>query len=468
MKRKLILFAAACILSFAGITAQNTTDNNKKTVNPDDVDDKKDLRFNFNKSGSHYLKLTVTNQVWVRFNESNPGTMVNGVSKPYTFDIGIRRLRFQVIGQLHEKFLVYVQFGINNFNALSARKVGDFFHDAVVEYTPVKIMNKNPEKKGITMFSLSFGAGLTAWTGPSRFSSPGVASFLGADAPLYQQTTNDATDQFLRKLAIYTKGKIWKFDYRFALVDPLTITTSTLYDPNISQYGNFTPIGRSIQTTAYLNYQFFDQEDNQLPYQVGTYHGKKRVLNVGAGYQYQKDAMWYSRTGTDTSFADMFIIGGDVFYDTYLGKNKEWALSLYGAYNYMYYGPKYLRELGPMNPGQSVAAGTATINGTGSAYPMIGTGHVGYIQSGVMFPKKWFSKDGSGTFTMMPYLCAQVAKWDRLNSVMATFDAGINLLFDSHKYKMTINYQNRPVFNNTNFTQMQRNSMVMLQFQIAI
>jgi hypothetical protein len=459
MKRKIIILISTLILSFSSF-AQNT-------VNPDDVDDKKDLRFNFNKSGTHYVKFTVTNQVWIRFNESNPGTLVNSVDKPYTFDIGIRRLRFQIIGQLHEKFLVYVQFGINNFNALSPRKVGDFFHDAVVEYTPVKIMNKNENKKGQTVFSLSIGAGLTAWTGPSRFSSPGVASFLGIDAPLYQQTTNDATDQFLRKLAVYVKGKAWKFDYRFAVVDPLTITTSTLYNPLISQYANFSPIGRSVQTTGYVNFQFLDQEDNQLPYQVGTYLGKKRVLNLGGGFQYQPDAMWYTRTGTDTSFADMFIVGADVFYDTYLGKNKEWGFSAYGAYNYMNYGPNYLRMLGPMNPGQSVAAGTPQINGAGTAYPMLGTGHVGYLQTGVMLPKKWFSKKDNPTFTMMPYFCAQVAKWDRLNDIMATFDAGLNFLFDGHKYKMTINYQNRPVFNNT-FDVMQRNSMVNFQFQVAL
>lgn len=433
-----------------------------------DTLEKKDLRFNLNKAKTHYLKFTVTNQIWIRFNESNPGTIVNQVNKPTTFDIGVRRLRFQVIGQLHDKFLVYAQFGINNFNDLSPRKLGDFFHDAVVEYTPVKIMHKNELKKGQTVFSLSLGAGLTAWTGPSRFSSPSVASFLGIDAPLYQQTTNDATDQFLRKLSIYVKGKAWKFDYRFALVDPLTITTSNLYNPIISSNADFSPIGKSVQTTAYVTLQLLDQEDNQIPYTVGTYHGKKRVLNIGAGYQYQPDAMWYSRTGTDTSFADMFIVGGDVFYDTYLGKNKDWALSVYGAYNYMNYGPNYLRSFGPMNPGQSVAPGTTQLNGPGTAYPMMGTGHVGYFQTGFAFPKKWFSKNSKVNFTLMPYFCTQVAKWDRLNDVMATFDAGLNFLFDGHKYKMTINYQNRPVFNSSTTTVMQRNNLAYFMFQIAI
>jgi hypothetical protein len=33
--------------------------------------------------------------------------------------------------------------------------------------------------------------------------------------------------------------------------------------------------------------------------------------------------MWYSRTGIDTTFADMINLGADIFYDTYIGKNKE-------------------------------------------------------------------------------------------------------------------------------------------------
>lgn len=434
----LVMFMTVCI------SAQTT-----------EPDEKKDLRFNLNKSGTKYFKFALTNQIWIRYNESNPGTIVNSVEKPQTFDIGLRRLRFQIIGQIHEKFLVYVQFGINNFTPLSVRKFGDFIHDAIVEYTPIK------GKFG----SISLGTGLAAWTGHSRFSSPGVASFLGIDAPLYQQSTNDVTDQFFRKFAVYIKGKLWKFDYRFVLADPFTITSSNLFDPNISQYANFTPIGRSIQPSGYLSLQILDEENNQLPYAVGTYHGAKRILNVGTGFQFQKDAMWYTRTGTDTTFADMFLLGVDVFYDTYLGSKKDMAFSLYGAYNYYNFGPGYLRQLGVMNMGQSVAAGTPTINGTGNSFPMIGTGHVGYLQTGFMFPKKWF---GKGDFTMMPYFCSQVAVWDRLNDPMFTFDTGLNFLFEGHRYKMTINYQNRPVFDNTNFREMQRNSMATFQFQIAI
>ena len=68
-------------------SAQTLTDG-KLTLNPD---------------GSHYVKLTLLNQAWARFDQSNPGTLVNGYAKPNTFDAGIRRFRIQFYGQLTDQ-----------------------------------------------------------------------------------------------------------------------------------------------------------------------------------------------------------------------------------------------------------------------------------------------------------------------------------------------------------------------------
>jgi hypothetical protein len=35
-----------------------------------------ELKLNLNEDGSHYIKATFLNQVWLRYNESNPGTLV--------------------------------------------------------------------------------------------------------------------------------------------------------------------------------------------------------------------------------------------------------------------------------------------------------------------------------------------------------------------------------------------------------
>ena len=56
------------------------------------------------------------------------------------------------------------------------------------------------------------------------------------DAPLYQQSTNDISDQFVRKYSVYAKGKLGKLDYRFGLAKPLSIPQSnvqgTIIGPN--------------------------------------------------------------------------------------------------------------------------------------------------------------------------------------------------------------------------------------------
>ena len=78
-----------------------------------------ELKLNLNDTGSHYIKATFLNQVWLRYDQSNPGTRVLGEPKNETFDIGLRRTRFQLYGQMTDRVFFYFQFGQNNFNYLS-------------------------------------------------------------------------------------------------------------------------------------------------------------------------------------------------------------------------------------------------------------------------------------------------------------------------------------------------------------
>jgi len=158
------------------------------------------MNFSIDKEKGSYARLTFLNQVWVRYNENNPGSLVDGYPEDRTFDIGLRRTRIQLYGQLNEKVFFYTQYGINNFTYQGPRKTGLFFHDALME------LQLSPGK-------LSVGTGLTGWGGLTRYASPSIGSILTADAPLYQQATNDVSDQFLRSLAIYAKGKLGKLDY---------------------------------------------------------------------------------------------------------------------------------------------------------------------------------------------------------------------------------------------------------------
>ena len=58
----------------------------------------------------NYIKVTLLNQVWARYTELNPNSTLNGYAMPAKFDVGIRRMRVQVIGQLTDKVFLYTQF----------------------------------------------------------------------------------------------------------------------------------------------------------------------------------------------------------------------------------------------------------------------------------------------------------------------------------------------------------------------
>jgi len=328
---------------------------------------KEGLKLNFNEEGSHYVKLTLLNQTWLRYNENNPGSAVYGKAAPATFDVGLRRTRLQLFSQLSDRVFIYTQFGMNNFNYLSARKTGAFFHDATCEYTLAK--------KYLTM-----GAGLTGWSGLSRFSSPSVGSILALDAPLFEQATNDATDQFLRKLSLYAKGKIARLDYRIAVSNPMVIQQSTLLDNSVTVNSTFALTPPQKQFQGYFMWQFLDEESNLMAYNTGTYLGKKRVFNLGAGIITQEQAMWHLSVAGDTAKTPLRLLAADVFYDAPLNAEKQTAVSFYAVYANYNFGPGYIRNLGPMNPVSGLMPGQGSFNGSGSAFPMMGTGSIVYAQ----------------------------------------------------------------------------------------
>ncbi|WP_294821199.1 hypothetical protein [uncultured Flavobacterium sp.] len=392
----------------------------------------KDRKFYLNEDGSNYVKFTFLTQAWLRDASYNPGTTVNGVEKSSGTDIGIRRYRLQVYGQLTDRVFAYSQFGENNFNNIADRKEGFFVHDAYGEYAIDK-----------TRFSL--GAGLSGWSGLTRFASPSAGSILGLDAPIYQQTTADATDQFLRKLSVFAKGKLGRLDYRIQMVQPMAIQKSAGYNPAnaIGQNAMFSGNPPEMQYNGYFMYQFRDQESNLTPYTTGTYHGKKRVFNIGAGFIYQKDAMWrLNEAATDTLYSNMLHLAADAYYDAPIGSRGA-AISIYGSLTFSDYGKNYLRNGGPMNPANG-NNDISVLNGGGTAFPMYGTGTIGYLQAGYKFRDNLI-----GTTTLMPYASIQYADFERLNDPMPYVDAGVNWLLTGHTSKFTLTYQNRPLYNVT-------------------
>ncbi|HZB15048.1 MAG TPA: hypothetical protein VE467_18540, partial [Chryseolinea sp.] len=317
-----------------------------------------EMKLKLNEDGSHYLKWTFLNQIWLRYNDSNPGTTVMGEPANQTFDIGLRRTRIQFFGQLTDHVFFYTQFGQNNFNYLAGqnsnnngnRKFQAFFHDALGEYKVWKANDK-----------LKLGGGLTIANGLSRFSQPSVGTIMTMDVPVFAQATVDQTDEFSRKLSIYARGQLGKFDYRIILSDPFPVTSNgSPSSPTPGPSANFAHIGHHKQYQGFFLYNFFDKETHTTPYMTGTYLGKKKVLNLEAGFISQRKATWSSTDGgVTTDYHDMNLWSVAMFYDAPLNVEKGTALSAYVGYFDMDYGPNYLRYNGIMNPANGISNGPA-------------------------------------------------------------------------------------------------------------
>ncbi len=326
------------IILVLGLLTATTISFAQQTTAPD----KPDLTYKLNESGSHYVKVTFLNQAWARFNQSNPGTTVIQEPKDNTFDIGLRRTRIQLYGQLNDRTFLYLQFGMNNFNFLNGlnsnynftatgntdnaytnRKLQAFFHDAVVEY---HAFNRKDW--------LKLGGGLTVVNGLSRFSQPGVSSIISLDVPVFAQATVDQTDEFSRKLSIYARGQVGHFDYRVAISDPFPIQTNGAVPPALGANSSFALKGHHKQFQGFFAYQFFDKESHITPgYMTGTYLGKKKVLSLEGGFITQKNATWRKEgAGADTLYSDMNLWSVAAFLDMPLNRAKGTAINAYLGY----------------------------------------------------------------------------------------------------------------------------------------
>ena len=454
-----------CLLFFAAVPA--LAQEEKK----EDPNIRNDLRYNLNASGSHYFKATFLNQTWLRFNESNPGTTSLGDPADQTFDIGLRRTRIQMFGQITDRVFLYMQFGMNNFNknngfpaynangTPSNRKIGAFFHDALGEY--------EVHRRGTDF--VRFGGGLTIVNGLSRFSQPSIGSILTMDVPVFAQATVDQTDEFSRKLSFYSRGQVGKFNYRLDVSDPFPIETSGSTPPALSTNSVFAQRNHKKQFQGLLIYNIFDTEDNTTPgYMTGTYLGKRKVLNLEAGFISQQNATW-RRSGSDTVYNNMNLWSVAAYLDMPLNQERGTAISSYLGYFNTDYGQGYLRYNGLMNPATGTTQPLPGVGGTqGNAYPMFGTGSVVYAQLGYKLADGLLGSQG----TLQPYASLQHSAYDRLSRDMNLYNLGVNWLIGGHTAKLSLNYENRPIYRAADTANMLttsgRRGALIMQYQISI
>lgn len=417
------------------------------------------MKINLDTSGKKFVRVITWHQVWLRNNENNPGSTINGERSNSQWDMSIRRSRLLLYSQITPNFLILTHFGINNANQVSGGGVGQganvgaavvdgkkpqlFIHDAWVEHRIYKDV-------------MSIGAGLHYWQGPSRLASASTLNFLGMDSPIFSWQNIDATDQFARQYGVYLKGKFLKnkrLDYRAAVNFPFAIargsafgaldTASARRDVSMASYrvgGQPSPA-----YTAYFNYQFLDIESNLLPFNVGSYLGTKRVFNIGAGFYHHANAMWAPQLNAatlkiDTIKQNQVNASVDAFLDLPFGAERKTALTLYASYNYMNFGNNFVRNIGIDNPANGTIASEAGYNGAGNAVPTIGTGNVFFGQAAFLLPK--IKRIGR----FQPYASTIFAQYERLSDPVLIPDMGMNWHLSGHSARITFNYRIRPVF----------------------
>lgn len=400
------------------------------------------LKLNLDESGKTYIKASVRMQLWARYFDTNPGTTINGENAAQVFDISVRRLRMGISAQLSPKLYVYSLFGGNNINVTTEK---DF---------QFKVLDLFAEYEFST--ALSVGMGKSGWDGLNRWNVRSSKSLMAIDAPLFSLLTVNKNDDGARGLGIWSKGQIGKFDYVLSFKDPIQFGVDS--KEGKVDYAKNKPRKR---TSGYVKYEFLDNESNKSPYSggAGTYIGTKNILNLGAGFMNQPKMTSQLVNGLE-KFYDFKNWAIDLFYDAPLNKEKGTAITSYIGYNNNDFGPNYIRNVGS----NDITSGGTSFNGSGNDFPMMGTGNTVFFQFGYLLPK------AKNNIRLQPNIAIQYSDFDALDDKMVVYDLGINFYFKGHDNKLSLGYQNRPVFQNLN-NQLkvdERKGMIVLQYQIEI
>lgn len=368
------------------------------------------LKVKLNEDGSKYIRFITWHQMWMQ-----------GTSEQKGPKFQIRRSRFLAYAQVSPRFLILTHFGLNSLGAsqLTANPNSQtdnqrsllFLHDAWAEFAIV------PEK-------LHVGSGLHYWNGISRLTNQSTLNMMTLDNPggmggasvsdarLFPWSNITTSDQFARHLGIYAKGTLGKFGYRVSANNARdnfgADENGDGVPDNLGSTATF-QVDNSIGTgtwnyAGYFKYDLFDKESDKLPYFVGTYLGKKKVLSLGAGFHYHPDAL---AVNTLDNRESIFHFAADAFYDAPI--NDKLAISALGAYYNYNYGD---------------TAGTPG----GGLVPSSGT--IVHGQVGLLFQD----------FKLMPYVKYNNQSLDFTPDNANEFGIGLNYFINGHFAKITAEY----------------------------
>ena len=396
MKVRHLLPAITLIAVF--LTATTLT-SAQDALNPKEDHSYKPLTLKLSEDGKKYVRFIMWHQLWLTSNN------LEADNAKFQVTPSIRRSRFLAFAQVSPKFLILTHFGLNSLtpgNATSLGNNGDspqlFLHGAWGE---LKLLD-----------GLYVGSGLHYWKGLTRLSNQSTLNFMTLDQsrPFVAWHSLGITDQFARHLGIYAKGQLGNFDYRVALNSPMRNPLGDGKDYGLKNSGltysgvsnedrSGNPVGAYIME-GYFRYNFWDKESTKLPYQVGTYLGKKKVFGIGAGFFTHSNGMYNPETAEHEDVSHFAV---DAFLDMPVGQGN--GINAYAAFMNFDYGENYVSRWG-------------------------GTGTATYAQLGYYL----------GAAKLMPYIAFQNADYEGLDDNITALDIGANYFINGHNCKLTLEY----------------------------
>lgn len=379
------------------------------------------LKFKLNEEGTKYLRIISWAQVQMNYNTDQTFDAKGNENSNLTFNL--RRARVLMFAQINKDFLILTHFGLNNLTSATLSPTGKadgsqlFFHDVWAQYN----LSDNH----------SIGGGLHYFNGISRLNNQSTLNMLTLDNHRQSWATLGLSDQFVRHLGVFLKGKFNKLQYRIAINEAsiASLDTRVAVAGGSAVYNGRSTLGSKAagRTYAgYFDYHFFDQESNFLPYKVGTYLGGKKVFTVGAGFFLHPKGVVIDNGAANLpniQGEDVSIFAVDAFYDAPIGEDGS-AISAYAVFQNNNYGTDYL--FGAYGTGNMMYA------------------HVGYVVKGDLKKTRY-----------QPYISYGSHGYDAVNDSRNTFGLGINAFMSGHNSKLTLEYKTEKFVTNTNIISLQ-------------
>ncbi len=387
---------------------------------------KKGIVFPLSDEGKYHVKLGFNAQLWARYSQLNPNTYnYSGDKIDSHADFLIRRSTISLSASL-DKFFFFSMFGLSS--QTQSESYGIYTNSK-----PALLMYDLYVSRAFFNRHLYAGYGLNLYHGLSRYASASAVSSLGVDVPLLNDPYAITTEQIARQLGLFIDGMASNLKYRFVLASPFIINAS--YRPTMGIDKAADIPNTNLKAEGYIAWQFWDKEIKPVPFMTATYLGKKRMLNIGTGFQYHHNACGTLTASGDTLLHNQLSFAADLFMDLPF-KNGS-ALTLYGAWFNYDLGPNYYRSGGLANTFRSTSP-----SGGGITEPDAGTGTAIATQIGYLLPFKIASKH-----MIQPYYEGEYRFYDALEDNAMHHNMGINYYVEGQNIKFTLQHNLRPYFN---------------------